>query len=77
MCFFYSSTLLHYRIYYTILPAKIKDIFIDSKIPKEQRDFIPIIEFDNSIAWLTGIKVSELIELNVTQLEMDLKSLEK
>lgn len=38
---------------------KIKDIFINSKIPKEQRDFIPIIEFDNKIAWLTGIKVSE------------------
>lgn len=43
---------------------KIKDIFIDSKIPKEQRDFIPIIEFDNSIAWLTGIKVSEDYKVN-------------
>lgn len=43
---------------------KIKDIFIDSKIPKEQRDFIPIIEFDNSIAWLTGVKVSEDYKVN-------------
>ena len=43
---------------------KIKDIFIDAKVPKEQRDYIPIIEFDNNIAWLTGIKVSDEYKVN-------------
>ena len=43
---------------------KIKDIFIYAKVPKEQRDYIPIIEFDNNIAWLTGIKVSDEYKVN-------------
>ena len=43
---------------------KIKDIFIDAKVPKEQRDYIPIIEFDNNIAWLTGINVSDEYKVN-------------
>lgn len=38
---------------------KLKDIFINEKIPKEERDYIPIVEFDGNIAWVTGIKASE------------------
>ena len=38
---------------------KIKDIFIDMKIPKEERDNIPILCFDEKIAWIVGIKISE------------------
>lgn len=38
---------------------KLKDIFIDLKIPREKRDYIPILCFDNSIAWIIGHKVSE------------------
>lgn len=37
---------------------KIKDIFIDMKIPKDYRDNIPVIEFDDEIAWLLGVKTS-------------------
>lgn len=38
---------------------KVKDIFIDMKIPKDERDSIPILCFDNKIAWIIGIKISE------------------
>ena len=38
---------------------KIKDIFIDMKIPKEERDNIPILCFDENIAWIIGIRTSE------------------
>ncbi len=38
---------------------KLKDIFINSKIPKENRDIIPIVCFDEKIAWVVGVKVSE------------------
>ena len=38
---------------------KLKDIFINSKIPKEIRDIIPIVCFDEKIAWVVGVKVSE------------------
>lgn len=42
---------------------KIKDIFINMKIPKDYRDNIPIIEFDNEIAWLLGVKTSETFKV--------------
>ncbi|WP_297425676.1 tRNA lysidine(34) synthetase TilS [Clostridium sp.] len=38
---------------------KLKDIFIDMKIPKEERDNIPILCFDEKIAWIIGIRTSE------------------
>jgi len=38
---------------------KIKDIFIDMKIPKEERDNIPILCFDEKVAWIIGIRTSE------------------
>ncbi|GAB6168577.1 tRNA lysidine(34) synthetase TilS [Clostridium carnis] len=38
---------------------KIKDIFIDMKVPKEYRDKIPIVSFDGNIGWIVGYKVSE------------------
>ncbi len=35
---------------------KIKDLFIDLKIPKEERDHIPIITNFKEILWVCGIK---------------------
>lgn len=37
---------------------KLKDIFIDLKIPIELRNKIPILCFDDEIAWIVGYKVS-------------------
>lgn len=38
---------------------KLKDIFIDLKIPIDKRDEIPVVTFDDEIAWVVGYKVSE------------------
>lgn len=38
---------------------KIKDVFIDMKVPKEERDCIPLLCFDENISWIVGIRVSE------------------
>ena len=38
---------------------KIKDIMINSKVPKEERGKIPVVLLDNEIVWLAGIKKSK------------------
>ena len=43
---------------------KLKDIFIDMKIPKEKRDYIPLLCFDENISWILGIRVSEEYKVN-------------
>ncbi|MGL4731969.1 MAG: tRNA lysidine(34) synthetase TilS [Clostridium sp.] len=43
---------------------KIKDIFMDLKIPREERDFIPLICFGDEIAWIVGFRVSEKFKID-------------
>ena len=38
---------------------KIKDILINAKVPKDLRDSIPLILFDNEVAWILGLKTSD------------------
>ncbi|WP_300356577.1 tRNA lysidine(34) synthetase TilS [Fusobacterium sp.] len=38
---------------------KIKDIMINSKIPKEERDKIPVILLDDEIVWVAGVRKSK------------------
>ncbi|WFD10118.1 tRNA lysidine(34) synthetase TilS [Tepidibacter hydrothermalis] len=38
---------------------KIKDLFIDLKIPKEERDLIPILSDEKGIIWVIGHRMSE------------------
>jgi tRNA(Ile)-lysidine synthase len=42
---------------------KIKDFFIDEKIPREERDKIPIIQDDENILWIVGYRMSELYKI--------------
>ena len=42
---------------------KLKDLFIDLKIPREERDTIPLVCFDNEIAWIVGYKVSDSFKI--------------
>ena len=42
---------------------KIKDYFIDKKVPREERDFIPLIMNKESIFWIIGYQISELARL--------------
>ena len=43
---------------------KVKDIFIDMKIPKSERDSIPIIQFGEDISWIVGIKMSDRYKID-------------
>lgn len=43
---------------------KLKDIFIDMKIEKAQRDFIPLICFESEISWIVGYKVSDKFKIS-------------
>ncbi|MFZ5945254.1 MAG: tRNA lysidine(34) synthetase TilS [Bacillota bacterium] len=38
---------------------KVKDIFIDLKIPQQERDFIPLVVMGNEIIWIPGITLNE------------------
>ncbi|ABK61498.1 tRNA lysidine(34) synthetase TilS [Clostridium novyi] len=43
---------------------KLKDLFIDLKIPKERRDSIPLITFGDDIAWIVGYRISDKFKIN-------------
>lgn len=43
---------------------KLKDLFIDLKVPKGERDTIPIIVFDDEIVWIVGYRISEKYKIN-------------
>lgn len=43
---------------------KIKDIFIDNKVPNNLRDEIPLVCFDDQISWIVGLKISDLFKVN-------------
>lgn len=42
---------------------KLKDYFIDEKVPKDERDKIPIITDDRNIIWIVGYRTSELYRI--------------
>lgn len=42
---------------------KVKDYFIDEKIPKDERDKIPIITDDKNIIWIVGYRTSQLYRI--------------
>ncbi|MBE6065545.1 tRNA lysidine(34) synthetase TilS [Clostridium cochlearium] len=43
---------------------KIKDLFIDFKIPKHLRDYVPLICFGDEIAWIVGYRISEKFKVD-------------
>ncbi len=42
---------------------KIKDYFIDEKVPKEERDRIPLVTDDENILWVCGYRSSNLYKI--------------
>lgn len=38
---------------------KLKDFFIDNKVPKEKRDSIPIVRSEKGIIWVTGYRIDD------------------
>ena len=37
---------------------KIQDLFVDSKIPEQQRDFLPVFVCGNEVVWVPGYRIS-------------------
>lgn len=44
---------------------KLKDLFMDLKIPKFERDSIPLVCFGNDIGWIVGYRVGELFKVDI------------
>ena len=42
---------------------KIKDFFIDLKIPRDKRDLVPLVVDKENIIWVVGYRISELYKL--------------
>ena len=42
---------------------KLKDFFISSKIPKEERRTIPLLLSDNDIIWVIGLRIDERFKI--------------
>lgn len=40
-------------------PAKLKDFLINRKVPREQRDWLPLVTWNGEIVWILGVSVSE------------------
>mgnify|MGYP000852373627 FL=1 len=45
---------------------KLKDLFIDEKVPKEDRDTIPLIADEENIIWVVGFRTSELYKITAS-----------
>lgn len=43
---------------------KLKDLFIDLKIPKDDRDNIPLVAINDEIAWIVGYRVSDKFKIS-------------
>lgn len=55
---------------------KLKDLFIDLKIPKDRRDNIPLVVFGNEIGWIVGYRVSDKFKVeksskNILQIKIE------
>ena len=55
---------------------KLKDLFIDLKVKKEERDKIPLICFGGDIAWIVGYRVSDKFKItdntkNILQIKLE------
>lgn len=42
---------------------KLKEYFIDEKIPRRERNTLPLIANNNNILWVTGKRISEDVKL--------------
>ena len=43
---------------------KVKDFFIDNKLPKSKRDLIPIfVDRDDKIVWIVGMRLDDRVKI--------------
>ncbi len=49
---------------------KLQDFFVDNKIPKEDRDNIPLVCFGSEVLWVVGMRISEKYKVTEKTTEM-------
>nr|WP_272507517.1 tRNA lysidine(34) synthetase TilS [Clostridium aestuarii] len=55
---------------------KLKDLFMDLKIPKNERDVVPLVCFSDEIAWVVGYRISDKFKVdkdtkNILQIKIE------
>ena len=58
---------------------KLKDYFIDKKVPREERDLIPVIAVENEVVWIIGYGLNDKYKVTSTTksiLQLELKDQE-
>jgi tRNA(Ile)-lysidine synthase len=45
-------------------PKKLKDFLIDRKIPREMRDGLPLLVWNDEIVWVAGVEISEQFKVD-------------
>jgi tRNA(Ile)-lysidine synthase len=43
---------------------KIQDYFVDEKIPRDERDIVPLLINDTAIAWVIGYRVDDRFKVD-------------
>ncbi len=56
---------------------KLKDIFIDMKVPREERNMIPLICFNDNIGWIAGYKISNNFKIDSSTKEILIIKMER
>ncbi|MEQ2129757.1 tRNA lysidine(34) synthetase TilS [Caldanaerobacter subterraneus KAk] len=49
---------------------KLKEFFIDEKIPREERDYIPLVAIGKEIVWVVGYRMSEKFKVDKNTLKV-------
>jgi tRNA(Ile)-lysidine synthase len=44
-------------------PKKLQDFFVDERVPREQRDRIPLLVRGDAIVWVVGMRIDERFKL--------------
>lgn len=56
-------------------PKKLQDIFVDSKVPREERYRVPILCDEEGIIWVVGLRISERVKVDYqTKLVLHLRA---
>lgn len=42
---------------------KLKNFLVDQKVPRENRDFLPLLVDDQDVLWIPGIRMSEKVKI--------------
>jgi tRNA(Ile)-lysidine synthase len=45
---------------------KLQDVFVDAKVPRRQRDSVPVVCDDAGIVWVAGYRITERVRVTAS-----------